>query len=126
MPETVLAADLRFFILNNINSVVQLEGLLLLQMQPNTPFTVEDISRRLYISEDDSRDLLSDLTERGFLAQRSKDSFIYQPRTPELQAMTERIVDAHSHHLVLLTKFIHSQPRNKVQKFADAFRIRKD
>jgi len=39
--------------------------------------------------------------------------------------MVDRIADVYSKYLIPVTNLIHSKPENKVQKFADAFNLRK-
>jgi len=39
--------------------------------------------------------------------------------------MVERVADVYARYLVPVTNLIHAKPQIKVQKFADAFKLRK-
>ena len=122
MPDSVIPEDVRVFISKNIDSIAQLEGLLLLRANPEALYNVAAITERLYTSDT----LLNDLYERGLIGQNESSEYFYQPQSPELAAMVEKLSDIYSRYLLAVTHFIHSKSKSRVQEFANAFRIRKD
>lgn len=128
MPSDVIPLDIRKFILQNIDSVAQLEGLLLLRVNAEKSYNTETIAKRLYINQDEAEELLHQLMERGLLSVDGKNPTLYQyaPQNPELERMVKQVVELYARYLVPVTHLIHSKPKSKIQKFADAFWIRKE
>lgn len=127
MPDRVIPGEVRGFILENIDSIAQLEGLLLLRANPKTGYDSKTIANRLYITESESNILLAQLIERGLLVKdEQSQNYLYQPKSDELRAMIEKLSDVYSHYLLAVTHLVHSKSKTRVQEFADAFRIRKD
>jgi predicted AAA+ superfamily ATPase len=126
MPDShVIPEDVRRLISENIDSIAQLEGLLLLRGNPEQGYNPEHIAERLYISPSESETLLLQLMERGFLI-KDGQLYIYKPRSEELSQMVDKLADTYAHYLLPVTHLIHSKSRSRVQEFANAFRIRKD
>jgi hypothetical protein len=119
--------DVKQFILENIDSVAQLEGLLLLRGNPDTPWNLEAISQRLFTNEQETTDLLEHLNLLGLVTiQKSQPSiYRYQPDTTELKTMVDQLAEAYRKYLIPVTNLIHSKPQLKIQQFADAFKLRK-
>ena len=65
MTEEPIPDDIRQFILRSIDSIAQLEALLLLRANPQETWDVHVIARRLYITEQETSVLLTGLTSRG-------------------------------------------------------------
>lgn len=127
MVDDLIPQDIKQFILDKMDSVAQLEGLLLLRSNPQMDWSVEEVGRRLYISQQQAAEVLAHLFEEGFLtaAKGESSSYRFQPNTPELGGMVDRVAELYSKYLVSVTNLIHSKPQTKVQKFADAFKLRK-
>ena len=58
MADDLIPDDVKEFILENIDSVAQLEGLLLLRGNPEASWSVEEIARRLYIDQKQITEIL--------------------------------------------------------------------
>lgn len=125
MTDGVIPNDARQFLLRNIDSVAQWEGLLWLRGHPNTSWDAADVARHLYISENETAVLLNGLAERHILTVEDGKLFRYAPEKPEMDALIGVCADLYRQYLIPVTKIIHSKPK-RVQAFADAFRIRKD
>jgi hypothetical protein len=127
MAESNIPDDVARFVLDNIHSVAHLEALLLLRSNRNQEWTVTALAARLYISEDQTAELLIVLRAQGFITPttNSPATFRYQPTSNELDAMAERLTHTYAKHLVPITNLIHSKPKSRIQEFADAFRLRK-
>jgi hypothetical protein len=127
MEVDLISDDVTQFIVEKINSVAELEGLLLLRRNPETEWEIETLGQRLYISQKQTEDVMTHLYLIGFLAVKETGSptYRYQPNSAELAEMADRVAEAYSKYLVPVTNLIHSKPETKVQKFADAFKFRK-
>jgi hypothetical protein len=113
------------FLIQNIDSIAQLEILLLLHKEQNTRWDKETIAKRLYIRQADVALLLLPLYMRGFLDNQG-GLYIYQPHSEEIKNDIEQLTDLYGKYLIPITNIIHSKQTNRIQQFADAFRIRKD
>ena len=129
MADDIIPGDVSEFILTNVDSVAQLEGLLLLRADPGGCWDARMVSLRLYISEKEAFDLLAKLADRGFLKKEKEEgpsSFRYEPVSQQMDDMARIVADLYARCLVPVTQLIHTKPSKSVQRFADAFRIRKD
>jgi hypothetical protein len=127
MADDLIPSDVKQFIVDKIDSVAELEGLLLLRRDPKTEWGVEQLAQRLYINRQQTEIILSRLLWQGFLAVKETTpiKYHYQPKSPKLAEMVDVVADIYSKYLVPVTNMIHSKPEIKVQQFADAFKIRK-
>ena len=120
--------DVRQFILDKIDSVTQLEALLLLRANPSDDWDAAVVAKRLYVDEAHARTALSRSLEEKLLAISTTEPrrYRYQPEASELGRMMDRVAEIYTKHLVPVTNLIHSKPKSRVQEFADAFKFRKD
>ena len=127
MANDLIPDDIRQFIVDKIDSVAELEGLLLMYKNPETSWNIEELSQRLYISEAQTGEVVERLHSLGFLAVRQDDppNYRYQPSSDKLAGMVEQLDEFYAKYLVPVTNLIHNKPRTKVQQFADAFKLRK-
>lgn len=127
MADDLIPEDVRQFIIENIDSVAELEGLLLLRKNSQTEWSVEALAQGLYTNRQQSQQVLEHLHSLGFLAVNVGEApnYIYQPNSPELARMVDRVDDIYAKYLIPVTNLIHNKPQTKVQQFADAFKFRK-
>lgn len=128
MTEYPIPNDVRQFILESIDSIAQLEALLLLRGSPNEEWSAQKIAQRLYISEPGAISLLTRLNAEGLIS-FSNDKpplYRYQPDSSNLTRIVDRLAETYSKHLVPVTNLVHSKPRTRIREFADAFNLRKD
>jgi len=120
--------DLREFILDKIDSIAQLEALLLLRAAPSNDWDAAAVARRLYVDEQEARAVLARSQEEKLLIASAAEPrrYRYQPESPELGRLIDRVAEVYAKHLVPVTNLIHSKPKSRVQEFADAFKFRKD
>ncbi len=119
--------DIARFIVEKIESVAELEALLLIRSDSKASWSVAALSGRLYIDENQTFELLRHLCAQQLVVSRGEPPvYQYQPISRELQEMVDRLAEAYSKQLVPVTNLIHSKPKTRVQKFADAFKFRKD
>jgi hypothetical protein len=128
MPGDLIPADVRQFILKRIDSIAQLEALLLLSGHPHVAWTAETVARRLYISEQETIAWMARLQDQGLVGVSSDEpvTYRYQPESPELDALFKRVVESYVQHLVPVTNLVHEKATSRIRQFADAFKFRKE
>lgn len=128
MNEEPIPIEIKQFILKSIDSIAQLEALLLLRGNQSEEWDTEKVAKRLYISEQETALLLRRLCDKEFIIANSDQPprYQYQPRSTELRHMVNQVAEIYSKQLVPVTNLIHSKSHNRIQEFADAFRLRKD
>jgi hypothetical protein len=124
MVDEPIPADVQDFILRHIDSVAQLEALLLLRGNPAVRWDARSAAKRLYASESETADVLSRLHQSGLLSV-TDDVYSYECATPELRASVDRLASVYARHLIPVTNMIHAKPR-RIRQFADAFKFRKE
>ena len=85
---------------------------------------VTSTARRLYISEQETSEILENLCEDGLL-QCGAGVYHFAGRTPEVERLVGRLAEAYAENLVAVTNIIHGKPR-RIREFANAFKLRKD
>ena len=121
--------EVRRFVLANLVSVPQLEALLLLRSTPGEPWSADRAAGRLYVPAAELEPLLAQLAQTGVVESTEGAegrSWRYAPRSPELEALCARIEDVYARQLVQVSRLIHSKGDRAAQRFADAFKWRKD
>jgi hypothetical protein len=121
-------ADLKQFIDFYIESVPQLEALLLLRGDPHRQWQAADVAKSLYIPENIAAALLADFVRRGFviLEPHSAAGYVYRSHDAEIDRLIDQLAAAYQERRVAVVSLIYSKPLNKVQTFADAFRFGKE
>lgn len=123
MTEESIPGDVRRFIASYIDSVGELEALLLLRSMPRD-WAAGEVAARLYTREADTVDMLDRLCRAGLLVRRDK-AYRYECRTEELRLMVDALAGLYARQLIPITNLIHAKSR-RIRQFADAFRFRKD
>ena len=125
MPDDLPPA-LKQFVEQHIESVPQLEALLLLRRDPQRGWTAAEIAKELYVPENASATLLVDLARRGFVAAAPDGRSVYRSRSEEENKLIDELAEVYRQRRVAVISLIYSKPLNKVQTFADAFRFSKE
>jgi hypothetical protein len=122
-----LPEEVRRFITDHIDSVEQLEILLLLHQHPERSWTAESVARELRISALSADDRLKDMARSGLLAkvQGSEVEYRYAP-SHQLGEVVAGLATAYAERRVTVINLIFSKPIDKIRTFADAFRLRRD
>jgi hypothetical protein len=124
MSDLHLPAELLEFLAMHVDSVAQLEALLLLRQQPSLRWDAKNVASRLYIGEQDALEVLDHLATHGCLV-REPGAFRFEPQSKELAQTVELLSEYYRTHLIPITNFIHAKPR-RIRQFADAFKLKKD
>ena len=124
MTDESIPDDVRDFIIRHIDSVTQLEALLLVRANPGETWTVSTTAQRLYAREQEVAEVLALLYHDGLLS-LTEEVYRYDAATPEQRDLVDRLARLYSRQLIPVTNLIHAKPR-RIRQFADAFRLRKD
>lgn len=117
--------DVRQFIGQNIESLAQLESLLLLRRDAQQTWNSAALAKILYITPEMAAILLLDLARRGF-ATSVGDGYRYQVKSEDVDRAIGQLARLYEDRRVAVISAIYSKPLDKVQTFADAFRLRKE
>jgi predicted ArsR family transcriptional regulator len=121
LPERV-----RAFVERDINTVAELEALLLLtRSEAGRRWTPADLAQRLYITDRAARAVMHALHRRGLVG-REGDSVHYAPSSDALRADVEALAASYPRYLIAITNAIHAKPGAALREFLDAFRFRED
>lgn len=115
--------DVREFVHKHIDSIAQLEALLLLRREVSAYWNEMTVAKRLYITDHDAAGVLRDLLARGFLTSDGKTYQYLCP--PALDTLVGKVADVYARQLIPVTHLIHNKS-NRIREFADAFKLRKE
>lgn len=118
--------EVRRFLANHVNSVEQLEVLLLLRRTADRDWTAAQVADELRIDRASARRRLYDLHRAGLVGlytSGTEGRFRYDPSDAHAEAV-DRLADIYVTHRVAVITFIISKPLDEIRSFADAFRIR--
>src|SRR5690349_12182060 len=132
-PESVvhtsdLPEEVRRFIAQHIDSVEQLEILLLLHQQPGRAWSSEAVARELRIAPASAGERLEAMVHDGILLRQgvSPKEYLYSPETMKLDDAVRGLAMGYAKRRVTVINLIYSKPVGRIRTFADAFRLRKD
>jgi hypothetical protein len=119
-------AEIEQFIQQNIESLAQLEALLMLRSQPQRLWSADEVAKALYTSVDVCAALLADLERRRLLRFETQPQprYQYQPADEQLDQIVASLATIYQERRVAVITQIYSKPVSNVQTFADAFRLR--
>jgi hypothetical protein len=123
MSDREIPRSIRKFIARHIDSVGQLEALLLLRSAPGEAWDAARVAGRLYVDQSDAAEMLNRLCHDGLLVSTG-EAYRYSCRTEELQRMVDELAHLYARQLIPITNMIHAKSR-RIREFADAFRFRK-
>jgi hypothetical protein len=120
--------DVRHFIDQNIESLAQLEALLLLRNDPQRSWDAAAMAKALYVPVEMAEALLAEFGRRQLVKVMppSDVHYTYNIVDAKLDELIGRVAAEYQERRVGVISLIYSKPLNKVQTFADAFRLRKE
>lgn len=128
MSQLEIPAPVQKFILDHVNSVEQLETLLLLHRFPSSEFTVLDVSRSLYSSEDSIYRRMEDLRAIGLVTcvDAPAKRYRYSPPSNEVAATITGLAEAYQVRRVSVITMIFSKGTQNLRAFTDSFKFKKE
>jgi hypothetical protein len=119
--------ELKQFIAQHVESLAQLEALIILRQNPQQHWHSPELAQRLYITPDMCEAILADLERRGFAARPAGGpAYHYETRDAALDRLVGELATLYQQRRVAVITEIYSKPVHKVQTFADAFRLRRE
>jgi hypothetical protein len=122
--DDLISPDVREFIIRHIDTVSELEALLILRENPGENWETGRIAARVYNSEWEIGQVLERFAAEGFL-ERDGDNYRYHCKDPAVDRTIGDLARSYASHLIPVTNMIHSKPRS-IRSFSDAFKLRKD
>ena len=130
MPESnqVTEHDVIRFIYERIDSVPNLEALLLIRSSKPQNWSADELAQRLYIDHNVALNLLQDLSRKNLIAKTAKapERYFYAPASPEIDTLIEAVHAKYRAETVMVSNMIHRKASLAVRDFADAFRFTKE
>jgi hypothetical protein len=115
------------FLEENIDTVPQLETLLMMSEARDRGWLIAEVASRNYTSEQRATETLNALQRRGLVSsEESPLRFRFNPAKDEVHALVTDLARCYQRNLSLVTRFIHSKPSASVKEFARAFDLKKD
>ena len=113
------------FLLEQVDSIPELEMLLLLWRRCPAGCTVQQLASQLYISPVQAETVISALMRRGLVLPSDSEQFRYNDFSSEQNNLMSSVEDTYRKELIRITHLIHSKASPGVLAFARAFRLRK-
>jgi predicted transcriptional regulator len=128
VAEPGIPQRVRLFIIDHVDSLVELEIVLLLHRSAQRDFAVADIARELRIDSTWVASQLGNLHAAGILSctEGPDARYRFDPHSPELRETVGELATTFATHRVSMTALIYSKPPGTLRSFADAFRLRKE
>lgn len=115
------------FIGDKIDTVPELEALLLLWQEPDKRWDVEEIAQRLYVTTDAAAAVLRALQVRQLAAAEGQPpAYRYSTAWDESGRLMSEVDETYRHNLVRIATFIHCGGSSAVREFARAFDFTRD
>jgi hypothetical protein len=118
-----LTQPLLLFIRQNLQSIDQLETLLLLCKNRGRSWTPEEVKNELRTSIEGAKKSLGHLTRMGLIAPQPDETYSYLPRSPELDNTVTELSQAYNERRVSVINAIYATS-DPIQALSDAFRLR--
>ena len=123
-PREDLPSELRAFLYSCIDSIEQLDMLMLLR-RSDRPKTTREVAAALTLSDSLTRAQLDMLTARGLLDARPGAEVTYrvEPKTADLARYVVLLEEAYASSRSAVVRFIATRSR-RTKSFSDAFKLR--
>jgi predicted DNA-binding transcriptional regulator len=117
------AKDVDRFVQQEIDTVPQLEALLLIWKARPKCWRLDELAAALYISAEAAKDVVEPLERRGLLTSQEGQYTYCAGSNDELIAVVDL---TYRRELIRITRMIHSKAPAAVREFARAFLFKKD
>ena len=128
MADEGISPQVRAFIGDYVESVVQLEVLLLLAGRRDRGWSAADVAQELRIETAWVDEQFRAMSDKGLLGRDPADASRcrFAPKSVDLDTAVTELAKAYADRRVTVIGLIFSKPLDKIRDFADAFRFRKD
>jgi len=125
MRDPKIPDAVRRFVLTSVPSVPFLEAAQLFHSTPDVVYTTQAVAAALYSQPAVGAKLVNELLHAGVVAP-SGDGYRYAPRDAELSAALEALIVCYRTNLVGITNLVHDATQRSAEKFANAFKLKKE
>jgi hypothetical protein len=127
MHKADIPAAVLHFILKRIDSVGELETLLIMSADETRGWSAEDIANRIYAASPSAAAILRALQRQHLVTADAEGThFRFSPASEEERQTISQTASAYRMHLIAITTLIHKKAAGPVQEFARAFSLKKD
>jgi len=121
-------AEVRQFLLDQIDSVPHLEALLLLWNSRPKLWQADEMAGRLYVDREVALRLLQDLARQQLIDSdtSSPEGYCYRDDPADRSRLIRMVDETYRREVVRVSTLIHSKPSSPVRDFARAFRFTKE
>jgi hypothetical protein len=124
VQEAGVPGPVRRFIAGHIESVGQLEVLLLLRAAADKEWTPEEVARAVVTQPASAAGWLEQLRADG-LIRLTGDRYRYSPPSAEVEQAVDDLAESYAKYRVAVIGLIFSKPSEQVRDFPEAFRLRR-
>lgn len=115
------------FILKRIDTVSELETLLIMSAEEPRQWRVDEIAARIYVAKPSAAAVLHKLQKQSLITVDSAQMlFHFSPAGEEERQVILQTAIAYRDHLIPIATLIHKKASGPVQEFARAFSMKKD
>ena len=127
MDQPALPTDVLDLIARHLDSMEQVQALLVLRREPDRFWQVDDVVSEVRASRDKVAAALAILHNNRLVSVAPGDpkSYRYSPETAALRTSVDTLEVAYITRPVTLVKSLYDRPARSIQSFAEAFRLRK-
>jgi len=127
MSPTPISPRVLKFITEKIDTVAELETLLIMADDEYRLWSAQELAARLYTEDSKAGRILVALARRQLaVAEGEPPRFRFSPTHDDDRQAFAEVADAYRRNLVTITTFIHSKASASVKEFARAFDLKKD
>ncbi|MFN8390375.1 MAG: hypothetical protein U0136_08810 [Bdellovibrionota bacterium] len=123
MNESGLPKELHELVLRFVDSLEELEILLLLRGADNQAWSVRAVNERIRSTEVSVEQRLEKLSASGFVS-KSGNAYRFAPQSKDLERAAELLAEGYRERRLKIIEAIFSKPLHGIRSFSDAFIIR--
>lgn len=126
MTDGGIPEPVRQFPLMHVDSIEQLEVLLLLRSSPAREWSAEDVTRELGSSVPSIRDRLAVLASKSFLVSRNaggRPVYRYEPATEATRDLIDGLATAYRERRLAVIDLVYARPQSDAVSFSQAFKL---
>jgi hypothetical protein len=124
VAQTGVPTEVQRFIAAEIESVGQLEVLLLLRGAADKSWTPEEVARALVMQPASVASWLARMANKGLIT-AAAGCYRYAPPSVDIERTIDRLAESYAKYRVAVISLIFSKPSEAVTRFPEAFRIRR-
>jgi hypothetical protein len=124
MVPVELPAEVLEFLDRFIDSIPELETLLIMSDDPQRHWTAAMVAQRIYVSPGVAHSILESLLRRRFIS-AGEEGCRFAPPDEAHRALVARVATTYRSNLVSVANFIHKKAPVSVMEFARAFDLKK-